>query len=115
MATKHFYRIGQHGVAWGAAERAAWAADVGVPKRSYAKEVLAKLEPLKKKFDVVQYGALSQDPERYPLMMIKSRGFDASDGKPCVLVTGGVHGYEKSGVQGALLFAATEMEALAAA
>jgi hypothetical protein len=28
---------------------------------------------------------------------------------------GGVHGYEKSGVQGALLFAATEMEALAAA
>ena len=30
--------------------------------------------------------------------------------KPYVLVTGGVHGYETSGVQGALLFAQTKME-----
>ena len=111
----YFYRIGTPGAAWGDAERAAWAADAGVVKRAYADEVLAKLGPLKEKFDVEQYGALSQDAARYPLFCIKTRGFDAANGKPCVLVTGGVHGYETSGVQGALLFAATEMEALGAA
>ena len=35
------------GVAWGDAEKAAWRAHVGAPQRSYAEEVLAKLEPLK--------------------------------------------------------------------
>ena len=110
----HFYRIGTTGQPWGDAERAAWLADVGVVQRSYADEVLAKLESLKDRFDVVQYGALSQDPSRYPLQCIKTKGFDSKNGKPCVLVTGGVHGYEKSGVQGALLFAATQMERFAA-
>eukprot|EP00937_MAST-01D_sp_MAST-1D-sp2_P003542 g3542.t1 len=94
-------------------ERKAWAEGAGVVRRSYANEVLAKLEPLREKFDVEQYGSLSQDPARYPLYCIKTRGFGAANGKPCVLVTGGVHGYETSGVQGALLFVATEMEALA--
>ena len=103
-AAAHFYRIGTPGVPWGDAERAAWKADVDVPQRSYAEEVLAKLDALKGAFDVVQYGALSQDPERFPLMCVKSKNFDPADGGPCVLVTGGVHGYEKSGVQGALQF-----------
>ena len=99
--TPHFYRIGTPGKPWGDAERAAWLADVGVVKRSYADEVLAKLESLKDRFDVMQYGALSQDPSRYPLFCIKTKDFDSNNGKPCVLVTGDVHGYEKSGVQGA--------------
>ena len=73
-------------------------------------QVLAALEPLKREFDVVQYGALEYvDAARYPLFAIKTRGWDAR--KPCVLVTGGVHGYEKSGVQGALLFARTAARA----
>ena len=116
MATPagHFYRFGKPGVPWGDEERAAWVADVGTVKRSYAEEVLAKLDALREKFDVEQYGALSHNPERYPLFCIKTRGFDPKNGKPCVLVTGGVHGYETSGVQGALLFAATEMDALSA-
>ena len=106
MTTKHFYPIGTAGQAWGDAERAEWLALVGTPKRSYADEVLAALEPLKEQgFDVAQYGALSQDAARYPLYVIKTAGFDAKNGKPCVLVTGGTHGYETSGVQGALLFA----------
>ena len=54
MAT-HFYRIGTPNVPWGDSERAAWLADVGVIQRSYADEVLAKLETLKDRFDVVQY------------------------------------------------------------
>jgi hypothetical protein len=104
---KHFYPIGVAGQPWGEAEFALWAAKAGVVKRSYSEEVLAKLEFLKESFDVEQYGALSQDPARYPLFCIKTRDWDTA--KPCVLVTGGVHGYELSGVQGALLFAQTEM------
>jgi len=56
---------------------------------------------------VQQYGALSHDPRRFPLYAVKSRSWDAR--KPSVLITGGVHGYETSGVQGALLFISTKM------
>jgi murein tripeptide amidase MpaA len=61
---------------------------------------------LKSDFEVHQYGKLEHDPERYPLMCLKTKDFD--ENKPNVLVTGGVHGYETSGVQGALLFLQTE-------
>jgi hypothetical protein len=81
----------------------------GVNKRSYDEEVLSKLSKLGEKFDVSQYGALPHDESRYPLFVIKTRDWDSS-AKPCVLLTGGVHGYETSGVQGALLFASEEME-----
>jgi hypothetical protein len=50
----HFYKIGTAGKPWGGEERAAWLALAGVVKRSYADEVLAKLEPLKESFDVEQ-------------------------------------------------------------
>ena len=42
------------------------------------------------------------DAERYPLFAVKTKDWAAD--KPHLLVTGGVHGYETSGVQGALLF-----------
>lgn len=105
---QHFYPVGTPGKPWGDAERAQWLAYVGAPKRSYADEVLAKLGPIAdgQGFELDQYGALSRDLERYPLHVIKTKDFDAANGKPCVLVTGGTHGYETSGVQGALLFAA---------
>lgn len=105
----HFYPVGQPGKPWSATEYAQWRAAAGVVKRCYADEVLAKVELLRSKFDVDQYGALSQDAARYPLFVIKTRGWDAA-AKPCVLITGGTHGYETSGVQGALLFAETAME-----
>ena len=88
----HFYPVGYPLASWGESERSAWLAHVGPPRRSYAADVIAKLEPLKETFDVVQYGALSQDPGRYPLFCVKTRNWDAS--KPCALITGGVHGYE---------------------
>lgn len=50
------YPVGTPGVPWGDAERQAWRALVEAPKRSYAQEVLAKIEPLKERFDVVRYG-----------------------------------------------------------
>lgn len=46
--------------------------------------------------------------ERFPLLAIRSRTWQAH--LPNVLVTGGVHGYETSGVQGALRFADVQME-----
>lgn len=71
-------------------------------KRSYQDEVVTKILEFVDDFDVVRYGALSLDPEKYPLFLIKTRDFD--ERKKTVLITGGVHGYETSGVHGALLF-----------
>ena len=50
-------------MAWGEAEKAEWLSGQ-TAKRGYADEVLAKLEPFKADFDVVQYGALSIDTAR---------------------------------------------------
>ena len=104
---ERFYPIGVPGQPWGASEKAQWLDQAGVVKRSYADEVLAKLEPLKKEMEVEQYGALSHNPSRYPLFCVKSKEFDPT--LPTALITGGVHGYETSGVQGALEFLANEV------
>ena len=98
------YPIGTLGVPWGAAERKAWFTTRSI-KRSYRDEVLAKLFSLPDCFSLEQYGSLSCSPDnskRYPLYAVRTRQW--SGRKPCVLITGGVHGYETSGVQGALLF-----------
>jgi len=100
--TRTPYPIGTPGQPWGAAERAEWRARQTV-KRRYAAEVLAVIERLRARFDVVQYGQLDYPPDSYPLFALRSREW--RDALPCVLVTGGVHGYETSGVQGALQFA----------
>lgn len=86
---------------WGESEKENWFKEQTI-RRSYREEVLAKIEKLKGPFDVIQYGALSLDKDRYPVYLIKSKNFSAN--KKTVLITGGVHGYETSGVQGALAF-----------
>ena len=60
------------------------------------------IERLRARFDMTQYGELDYAPDRYPLFALRSRDWD--DALPVALVTGGVHGYETSGVHGALLF-----------
>lgn len=97
-----FYPIGTSGRPWGASERADWLSRQRV-QRSYAGDVLSQVEPLRESFDVLQYGQVEYGTDRYPLFALKSRGWN--DLLPLVLVTGGVHGYETSGVHGALLFA----------
>ena len=92
---------------WGQTEKANWLKEQTI-KRSYKDEVLTKIEKLKSSCEVVQYGALSYDTEKYPVFMIKSKNFDPK--KKTVLITGGVHGYETSGVQGALRFMETEVQ-----
>ena len=76
-------------------------------QRSYKDEVLSKLDALGGGFIVHDYGSLSTAPDRYPLKAVTTADWDGK--KPCVLVTGGVHGYETSGVQGALLFLRTKV------
>lgn len=107
MKSGYTYPIGTPGQPWGEAERKAWCEQRDV-KRSYQEEVVTKIDALRERFDVEQYGALSYDEARFPLFCIKTRNWDAA--KPVVLVTGGVHGYETSGVHGALKFVDTKAE-----
>lgn len=104
MTAQIHYPIGTPGHAWGAAEKSEWLSRQ-VRHRSYAVDVLDKIERLRTRFDVTQYGLLEYGTERYPLLAVRSRGW--RDDLPCVLVTGGVHGYETSGVHGALQFVDT--------
>lgn len=107
MNQTSIYPIGTPGKKWGADEKAAWLARQAI-KRSYRDNVIAKLEPLKQCFNVEQYGALSYDPDRYPLYAVKTRDWDRN--KMTALVTGGVHGYETSGVSGAIRFLETRAQ-----
>lgn len=109
------YPIGTPGQPWGAAERDQWRARQ-VRQRSYADDVLTAIEALRGRLDVEMYGdviyADAQHPaERFPLRALRSRHWQP--GLPSVLVTGGVHGYETSGVHGALRFADTQAECFA--
>jgi len=95
------YPIGTPGQPWGDAERAAWRSRQRVQRR-YAEDVLPRIEALRAKFDVAEYGRVVSEGETFPLFAMRSR--DWNDALPTVLVTGGVHGYETSGVHGALAF-----------
>lgn len=101
MSHSHFYPIGIPGTPWGQAEIAQWRARQ-VRQRSYADDVLSRIEAVSERFDVTNYGELIYADERFPLVAIRSRNWQPS--LPTVLVTGGVHGYETSGVHGALRF-----------
>lgn len=95
------YPIGTPGAPWGDVERSEWLSQQPC-QRSYESEVVSAIERLRPRFDVEQYGRLDYGPDSYPLMAIRSR--DWRDDLPVVLITGGVHGYETSGVHGALRF-----------
>lgn len=106
MRSTYTYPIGTPGQKWGEAEKIAWREQTSI-RREYQQEVVPKISALAEQFDIEQYGALSYNPDRYPLFCIKTKHWDSE--KPVVLITGGVHGYETSGVHGALKFAANEM------
>ena len=96
------YPIGAPGQPWGDAEKTVWRSRQ-TRKRSYATDVLSVIDRLRDRFDVVEYGRLDYAPESFPLFAIRSRNWRGD--LPYALVTGGVHGYETSGVHGALQFA----------
>ena len=106
-----FYPVGTPGQPWTDAERATWRARQR-RLRSYADDVLAPIDALRDRFDVVDYGELDYGHDGlFPLKALRSRGWD--DALPVMLVTGGVHGYETSGVHGALQFLDRDAEAYA--
>jgi hypothetical protein len=96
------YPIGHAGRPWGHAEKQAWLARQ-VRQRSYDEDVVSAIDRLRDRFDVSEYGRLNYEQGSYPLFAVRSRGW--RDDLPAMLVTGGVHGYETSGVHGALRFA----------
>ncbi len=90
------------GTPWGDAEKSAWRAGRR-KQRSHAEDVVARVEALADRFDVVRYGELDAGGDGvFPLLALRSREW--SEQLPVALVTGGVHGYETSGVHGALQF-----------
>ncbi len=100
---QRFYPIGTPGKPWTEVEDNEWKSQTKC-QRSYKEEVLDKLKDFENHsfLKVEQYGALSHDTSRYPLMAVLSKEWKQD--RPCVLITGGVHGYETSGVQGAIQF-----------
>jgi len=90
---------------WGQTEKDSWFQKQKI-QRSYRDDVVCKIQALYQHFNVERYGALSINPELYPLYIIKSKAWAPK--QKTILVTGGVHGYETSGVQGALGFMARE-------
>jgi len=103
------YPIGTQGQKWGQTEQQQWLEQQTI-KRSYHDEVISKIDVLSPHFDVIQYGSLAIDDKRYPLFALKSKQWQSD--KKTLLVTGGVHGYETSGVQGALRFLDNEANKL---
>src|SRR4051812_33760392 len=93
------YPIGTLGAAWGDAELNQWRARQS-RRRRYDLDVLPRIETLAETFERVIYGQLDYAGETYALHALKSRDWDPA--LPAALVTGGVHGYETSGVMGAL-------------
>uniref|UniRef100_A0A0G4FDY6 Peptidase M14 domain-containing protein n=1 Tax=Chromera velia CCMP2878 TaxID=1169474 RepID=A0A0G4FDY6_9ALVE len=97
------YHIGTPDQPWSDKERDQWRSEQ-TKKRDYFTDVVSPLLRFTGG-DVFQYGSLDYrhfGAANYPLYAVKSSKWDRS--RPLVVVTGGVHGYETSGVWGALLF-----------
>lgn len=101
MSEVEHYPIGDPGRPWGAEERSAWLVLQQV-QRSYANLVEQRIQLLEPIFDIEKYGDLVGGNSRYALYAVASKNWNPK--LPNVLITGGVHGYETSGVLGALSF-----------
>lgn len=98
------YPIGTPHTPWNEAQKAQWL-KLQQKKRDYSQLVLSKIKQTHSHLSAEQYGTLNYEQSSYPLYLLKSKNWQNS--RPTVLVTGGVHGYETSGVMGALAFADT--------
>lgn len=105
------FLIGTPGKPWGLEEKQQWRS-MQSKRRSYVDEVASVVGRLGAHFEVTRYGVLEYAPDgTYELLALRSRGWN--EALPVALVTGGVHGYETSGVHGALLFAEQHARAYA--
>jgi len=101
MIANDFYPIGVAGQPWGERERAEWRARQ-TRRRSYDEDVVARIDALRDRFERIAYGQVDCIEETYGLFALRSRPTNAE--LPTALITGGDHGYETSGVSGALEF-----------
>ena len=115
------FPIGKPGTPWGAEEKAAWLA-LQTKQRDYFTDVVSVLHRLggggselpTLPGKVFQYGELDYrrfGAAKYPLYAVKSDPWDPA--LPMVAVTGGVHGYESSGIHGAIRFVKDHFTAFA--
>lgn len=105
------FPIGVPGIPWGLPERQLWRS-LQTKKRDYAHDVVEAVNSmvaadadLRDLSEVINYGTLDYSSYSfavYSLVALKSRLWNPL--LPAVIITGGVHGYETSGVHGALLF-----------
>ena len=72
QSSNDVYPIGTQGQKWGEAEVKQWQQAQQV-KRSYKDLVLAELPGCEANFDIVKYGALPMDEQRYPLYFSKAK------------------------------------------
>lgn len=110
MTSPISYPIGTPGQPWGEAERDQWRARQ-TRHRRYDQLVLPRIAALADRFERTLYGELRYGDDVYPLYALASRPWDPA--LPAALITGGVHGYETSGVMGALEFLETRARAYA--
>ncbi|MFC3034633.1 M14 family metallocarboxypeptidase [Pseudoalteromonas fenneropenaei] len=94
------YPIGIAGQPWTTEHKTQWH-KAQILHRSYQQQVVEPLLALSEQFCIEQYGELSYQ-QNYPLYVAFSKNWHSD--KPAILVTGGVHGYETSGIHGALAF-----------
>jgi len=102
------YPIGTTGIPWGSIERSSWLSTRKI-HRSYREDVINPLNEIictpSSQFQLVQYGCIvDEHGSNLPLLAVLPKSID---NKPCILITGGTHGYETSGVMGALSFLST--------
>lgn len=111
----HPSKIGTSGKPWGVDEYKLWS-ETRPKQRCYFADLAPRIQALdeivcgdtnEKLFEVVKYGELPHDADdtdqsSFPLFAVRSANW--SPDKPSVFITGGVHGYETSGVEGAILF-----------
>lgn len=119
---KRFYPIGTPGVPWTPAEDDEWRKQCE-KHRSYDDDVLQRLNQLRDDGSLTRCGLrLEEYPSglvkssttdnNYTLMAIVPEKWSSDPTAINVLVTGGVHGYETSGVHGAIHFVANDYETL---
>ena len=101
------YPIGTTGTPWDQSDRTAWRSTRKI-HRSYAQDVITPLKNFcdtSSNFQLVQYGSFIVDNAELPLYAAIPKSIDD---KPSILITGGTHGYETSGVLGVLSFLITK-------
>jgi hypothetical protein len=104
MTDTEVYPVGTPGEPWGAIELNQWRARQ-TRQRRYDEDVVPRIAALADRYEKVAYGQLDYAGKTYTLLALRDRIFDPA--LPTALVTGGVHGYETSGVLGVLEFLET--------